>query len=136
VEGSGSGLISRFYTDICLGLMQTAKTLSGWKVSWPRFEPGTSRIWSRSVNHSTTKLGRSLLEFTHHFSSSPFFLVTPSLYISCPVLPRLLVLTRSSPHLPVYYVFRCYSSASSLFPLAFPTSTFGLNVNIYVMCIY
>jgi hypothetical protein len=30
------------------------KPLSVQSVSWPRYEPGTSRIWRSSVNHSDT----------------------------------------------------------------------------------
>jgi hypothetical protein len=36
---------------------KTTKNLSGYSVSGPRFEPGTSRIQSRNANHSTTTFG-------------------------------------------------------------------------------
>jgi hypothetical protein len=50
----------RDYLVICLeGPRETTRNLSGLSVCGPRFEPGTSRIRSRNVNHSTTKFGSS-----------------------------------------------------------------------------
>jgi hypothetical protein len=52
---------SRHYTGIHLGLKKTTKNLNHHSRSpGPRFEPGTSQIRSRSVNHSTTTLGTIL----------------------------------------------------------------------------
>jgi hypothetical protein len=54
LEGSGCGLIFRYYPSICLeGLRQTTRNFS------PRFQPGIFRIWSTSVNHPTTTLGNN-----------------------------------------------------------------------------
>jgi hypothetical protein len=43
------------------------KSQSGQSVSGPRFEPGTSRIRRRSVNHSTTTFGRRYLKFAEFY---------------------------------------------------------------------
>jgi len=51
--GSGHDPILRYYPGICLeGLRKITKNLN--QDSWlpePRFEPRTSRMWSRSINH-------------------------------------------------------------------------------------
>jgi hypothetical protein len=59
VAGSGHGVILRYSAGIRLkGLRKTTKNLSQDSLSLgPRIEPGTSRIRSRSVNHSTTTSG-------------------------------------------------------------------------------
>jgi hypothetical protein len=56
---SGRGQILRYYPGIRLeGLQKTTKNLNQDRGSpGPRIEPGTSRIRSRSVNHSTTTFG-------------------------------------------------------------------------------
>jgi hypothetical protein len=56
LAGSGRGLILRYYPGICLeGLRRTTKDLNQDSRSpGPRFEPGTSRIRSSVINHSTT----------------------------------------------------------------------------------
>jgi hypothetical protein len=60
LKGNGCGLILRYYPRICLkGQRKTIKILSEWLVSVARFEPGTSRIKSRSVNHLTMMFGAS-----------------------------------------------------------------------------
>jgi hypothetical protein len=58
VEESGRNLISRYCPSICLeGLNKTTKKpKSRQPVPGPRFEPGTSRILNRSVNHSNKTL--------------------------------------------------------------------------------
>jgi hypothetical protein len=57
--GSGQGLTLRYHPSISLeGLRKTTKTLNKDSRSpGPRIEPGTSRIRSRSANHSTTSFG-------------------------------------------------------------------------------
>jgi hypothetical protein len=52
VVGSGRGLILRYYTGIFLeGLRKIKKTASqDGRSLWPTFEPGTSRVRSRSVS--------------------------------------------------------------------------------------
>jgi hypothetical protein len=55
---SGGSLFLRYYTGIRLeGLRKAIKTLNQNR-RWPgpRFEPGKSLIWSRSVNYSTKML--------------------------------------------------------------------------------
>jgi hypothetical protein len=56
LERSGRGLISRHYPVIRLGRLKKTTTTpqSGWPVCGPKFEPGFSGMWNRSVNHSTT----------------------------------------------------------------------------------
>jgi hypothetical protein len=55
VEGSGRGLTLRHYLCVFLDrLRKTTKHLSGQPVSQQISEPGTSRVLSRSVNHSNT----------------------------------------------------------------------------------
>jgi hypothetical protein len=57
--GRGHGLILRYYPSIHLeGLRKSIKNLDQYSQSLGlRIEPGTSRIGSRSVNHSTMTFG-------------------------------------------------------------------------------
>jgi hypothetical protein len=58
LQGSGRDQILRYYPGICLdGLRNTTNIKSALPVSGPRFEPGTSKIRSSAVNHSTTTFG-------------------------------------------------------------------------------
>jgi hypothetical protein len=44
-----------YYHGICLeGLRETTESLSGYPVSAPKFEPGTSEILSKIPNHLAT----------------------------------------------------------------------------------
>jgi hypothetical protein len=52
-EGNGCGIISRQYPSTCLEGPRKPRKPSGMPVFGPIFEPGTSGIQSRSVNHST-----------------------------------------------------------------------------------
>jgi hypothetical protein len=63
-------LILRYYPRIRLeGFKKITKDLSQYSRSPGRVEPGTSRIRSRSVNHSTTKFGNNLEEMECHNTS-------------------------------------------------------------------
>jgi hypothetical protein len=64
MEDSGRGVILGYYPGIRLdGLGKTTKNLkSGQPESGPRFEPGISRIRSRSVNHITTAFSSTLIK--------------------------------------------------------------------------
>jgi hypothetical protein len=76
--GSGRGLILSYYPGIRLeGLRKITKNLNHDRRSpGPRIEPGTSRIRSRSISHSTTTLGKNRrirrkthCHFVHHIST-------------------------------------------------------------------
>jgi hypothetical protein len=54
LQGSGRGLILRYYPGTCLEVLRkTTKTSVMTAGHRPRSEPGTSRVQHRSVNHST-----------------------------------------------------------------------------------
>jgi hypothetical protein len=59
--GSGHGLILRYYPGIRLeGLRKTTRNLNqGSQSTGLRIKLGTSRMWNRSVNHSTTTFGNT-----------------------------------------------------------------------------
>jgi hypothetical protein len=60
LEGSDRSLILRYCTGIRPeGWGKPRKLHSGWLVSGPKLEPGTSRIRSRNVNRSTTTFGET-----------------------------------------------------------------------------
>jgi hypothetical protein len=70
--GRGRGLILRYYPGIRLeGPRKTTKNLNqDSRSSGTRFETGTFRIRSRSVNHSTTTFDKWLLNFAYEVSLS------------------------------------------------------------------
>jgi hypothetical protein len=57
MEGSGHSLNERYYPGIHLKGLKENHEKPVRTVSRPRYEPGTSRIRSRSVNYSITKSG-------------------------------------------------------------------------------
>jgi hypothetical protein len=58
MEGNGHGL--RYYPRICLeGVRKTIKSLSGYLMSQPTFEPSTSHVQKGSYNN-TNLMGREV----------------------------------------------------------------------------
>jgi hypothetical protein len=119
--GSGRGLIKVLIMVMPAirveGLRKTTKTHNQHSQSLgPRFEPGTSRIQSRNVNHSTATFGcKHRIVFNFIFVSSVSLLTTVSVWI-----------TR---------LFRCYilSSLHGLGESPVPASNIVVSLSVFLI---